>query len=48
MEVLQKKKDTMKISLPQKLMDFLVSPPLNVIVFFCRDFFESQPVYDQT
>jgi hypothetical protein len=30
----KEKKNMMKISLPQKLMDFLVSPQLNVIVFF--------------
>jgi hypothetical protein len=46
-----KGKDRMKLSLPPKLMVFLVSrftPPLSANVLFCRFFFESQPVYDQT
>jgi hypothetical protein len=32
-----------------KIDDFLsFSPPLNANVLFCRLFFESQPMYDQT
>jgi len=39
----------MKLTLPPKLMVFSVpSSPLNASVLFCRFFFESHPVYDQT
>jgi hypothetical protein len=45
----RKRKDSMQLSLPQKLMVFWVSPTalLNVNVIFCRFFF-THPVCDQT
>jgi hypothetical protein len=39
----------MKLSLPQKIGAFLsFTPLLNANVFFCKLFFESHPILDQT